>query len=260
MIRRAASDFSQTVARGPLYDGLTFAHVSDGGGPSMIVADGSTHWYDDGRIGTVATVVGVIATIVIGSLQLREARRANASQRQSHALGYVIAALLVVVGIVLFNRKPTESTSTPAASAACPSRADFQSAPDSFKIVEMPPDRTAMVLQFVARQDIGKRQIVVSICRDTSSGYWYFSHYRDDGTTGLVTSAKRTDDGFTAANGPTIYQYSADGGTAQGGGVDLRLVFVDILCAEQDDIAGTIVKAASDPCTENTIEAWAPRS
>ena len=73
MIRRAASDFSQTVARGPFYDGLTFAHVSDGGGPSMIVADGSTHWYDDGRIGTAAAVVGVIATIVIGSLQLREA-------------------------------------------------------------------------------------------------------------------------------------------------------------------------------------------
>jgi len=226
----------------------------------MIIADGSTHWYDDGRIGTAIAVAGVLATVVIGALQLREARRANAPKRQSHAPGYVIAALLVVVGIVLFNRKPTESTSTPAASAVCPSQAEFRSAPDTFKIVEMPPDRTTMVLQFLARQDTGKRQIVVSICRDASSGYWYFSRYRNDGTTGLVTSAKRTNDGFTAANGATIYQFSTDGGTAQGGGVDLRLVFDDIVCAEQHDIAETIVKAASDPCTEQVIESWSPQA
>jgi hypothetical protein len=225
----------------------------------MIVADGSTHWYDDGRIGTAITVVGVIASIVIGWLQLREARRANGPKRQSHAPRYLLAALLVVAGIVLFNRKPTESTSTPAASAVCPGQADFGSAPESFSIVEMPPDNTTMVLQFVARQDTGTRQILVSVCRDASSGYWYFSHYCDDDATGLVTSATLTDNGFTAPNHETIYTYSDAGGSAHGGGVDLDLVIDEIKCATPDNLAEAIVDAENlKPCTEDTIESWSP--
>jgi len=229
----------------------------------LIVADGSSPWYDSGLVPTVIAVAALIVGWLQYRLSVREARRARSNQRESHALGYVIAVIFGLVAGGLFYRKLTETTpeTTPAVTAtgaaACPSPEDFRAAQDrGFVVVDTPPDSTRMVLQAVTRSVKSGTQFVVTICRDSSSSYWYFSREKGKDTSGLVTTASLDTDEFNAPNGQTIYRLSSTGGSAKGGGVDVDLDIAEITCAESADVPESFVTSSTPNCDDDAIDPW----
>jgi len=245
-----------------------------GGSASSLIADGNS-------VAIVAAIVGAVIagvfSLIAASMNNRAAakrdRMARASQRQPVVASTFITVALVIVAVVvgfhdrIFGKPNPTREGTAQDAATCPSQADLQAAHTAsldketnkftFDIPDMPHDGTPIVLQFVARQDTGKTPIIVSICRDASSGYFYFSHYRDNDMFGVVTSATTTDDGFEAHNGGSVYEFSVDRGTSRH--PDLEFVILEIKCAEPGDVPQAFVDKANGRCTADAIDDWAPQ-